>query len=106
MGAQTFFETARGKTAREAFDTATSEARYEHGHGGYTGTLAEKSSYTMIAMPTVVGGADEKIAFRAAYNFANELINNGDSRVDDKWGPAGCLQYSPGKFLFFGWASS
>lgn len=24
--------------------------------------------------------------------------------VDDKWGPAGCVQNSPGEFIFFGWA--
>ena len=37
-----------------------------------------------------------------------------DERIDDKWGPAGCIDMDPkltGKrkpkrFLFFGWASS
>ena len=43
MGASTFLTRATGKTAREAFASATSDARYEHGHGGYTGTIAEKN---------------------------------------------------------------
>jgi hypothetical protein len=27
-------------------------------------------------------------------------------KVDDKWGPAGCIDMQDGTFLFFGWASS
>jgi len=34
---------AKGKTAQEAFDAAVAQARHEYGHGGYTGTIAEKS---------------------------------------------------------------
>jgi hypothetical protein len=47
MGASTFITTAKGTTAQEAFDAAREEARYEHGHGGYTGTIAEKRTYVM-----------------------------------------------------------
>ena len=48
MGATNFTVTARGKTASEAFDYATENARYENGHGGYTGTIAEKRSFVMV----------------------------------------------------------
>lgn len=45
MGATTFFTYATGKTAKEAFASAQAEARYDHGHSGYTGTIAEKPSF-------------------------------------------------------------
>ena len=43
--------------------------------------------------------------------YANLLIDEGDERVDDKWGPAGCIELprvgdGEKTFLFFGWASS
>lgn len=102
MGADVFFVNASGKTAREAFDEAVRRARYEHGHGGYSGTIAEKGSFTMIPLPD-----GEKVS-----SFTNKLIDDCDDRVDDKWGPAGCIQVETDgdsdrkKFLFFGWASS
>jgi hypothetical protein len=39
------------------------------------------------------------------------LLELGDSRLDDKSGPAGCVDLAPKRkrdeaFLFFGWASS
>lgn len=96
MGAQTFATVAKGKTAQKAFDHARDEAAWEHGHGGYTGTIAEKSNFVMI--PAVEG---EK-----PMDTAERLIDEGDPRVDDKWGPAGCIDCGDGKYLFFGWASS
>jgi hypothetical protein len=95
MGACTFGTTAKGKTAEEAFTTARKEAQYESGHGGYTGTIAEKTNFTMIECPA---GMDP-------YEFAHGLIDKGDRRVDDKWGPAGCIKIKDGEFYFFGWAS-
>jgi hypothetical protein len=96
MGAQTFTHKAKGKTAKDAFQQAVSDARYEHGHGGYTGTLAEKSDFVMIALPK-----DE-----SAVDYAYSLIDSCDPRIDDKWGPAGCIDMGDGNYLFFGWASS
>ena len=51
MGATTFFTYATGKTAKEAFASAQSEARYDHGHSGYTGTIAEKPSFVEFSVP-------------------------------------------------------
>jgi len=96
MGADTFFNHAKGKTANEAFKSIVEDAQYEHGHGGYTGTIAEKGSFVMINLPK---GQD-------AREYANKLIEDNDPRVDDKWGPAGCIKVKDGEFLFFGWASS
>lgn len=99
MGAQTFSTTARGKTAAEAFVNAKAEALDLHGTGGYTGTIAEKNSLVMI--PTTEG-AD----FDTVYDFADDLLDNDDPRISDKWGPAGCIDCGDGDYLFFGWASS
>lgn len=41
MGASEFMTTAKGRTAEEAFRAAREEALYEHGHGGYTGSVGE-----------------------------------------------------------------
>ena len=43
---------AIGKTVGEAYDTQVDSDRYEHGHSGYTGTLAEKDGYVLIKRPT------------------------------------------------------
>jgi len=95
MGGTTFFITSKGDTAKEAFQNAVAEAQYESGHGGYTGTIAEKRSFTMIPFP----------AGKDAYDYAYELIDNCDRRIDDKWGPAGCFALGDGQYAFFGWAS-
>jgi len=95
MGADTFITTARGSDARNAFIGAVREAQYESGHGGYTGTIAEKHDFTVIPLPEG----------RKPYEYAMELIDESDCRIDDKWGPAGCLKLEDGKYLFFGWAS-
>ena len=96
MGANTFSQIGRGATAKLAFRSAVDEAAYEHGHGGYTGTLAEKFEFVEIDLPA---GKDPHV-------YAGELINAGDDRINNKWGPAGCVKIKDGEYLFFGWASS
>lgn len=96
MGGETFYTRSKGKTARDAFNAAKSEAQHECGHGGYTGTIAEKPDFEMIEIPA---GSD-------ALQFAEKMVFDGDPRIDDKWGNAGCIDLGDGNFLFFGWASS
>jgi len=55
MGATTFMNyygvmrrTTRGQ-ADEVFEYARKNAQYENGHRGYTGTIAEKNSFTVIS---------------------------------------------------------
>jgi hypothetical protein len=96
MGANTFAERATGKSPKEAFIAARERAQYDHGHSGYSGTIAEKQDFVLIDLPA---GID-------ADTYANQLIMAGDPRIDDKWGPAGCIACGKGSFLFFGWASS
>lgn len=102
MGATTFQTVSHGKTAKEAFNKAVERARYEHGHGGYSGTIAEKRNFTMIPLKE---GADPN-------QEIERLIDEADPRIDDKHGPAGCFDLGPSgkadgerKFVFFGWAS-
>ena len=96
MGACEFFTSATGDTAKNAFMAAAEAARYESGHGGYTGTIAEKYQFVMIDLPK---GKDP-------WQFADELMEASDPRIENKWGPAGCIKVRTGMYLFFGWASS
>jgi len=96
MGACDFMQSAKGSSAKEAFRTAVDDALYEYGHRGYTGSLAEKDSFVMIPLPE---GEDP-------IEYAGKLIHECDPRIDDKWGPAGCIHVRDDVYLFFGWASS
>lgn len=125
MGAETFQSYGQGATPEEAFRAAREEALYEYGHRGYTGTLAEKSEFTLIkdSFDDIVKlaaqqgeklhGSTHKALLTAttphdrASVTAEALIAVCDERIIDKWGPAGCIEVEPGKlYLFFGWASS
>jgi len=92
---------AREKTAKDAFQIARSDAQYEYGNRGYTGTIAEKSAFVML--PIMEG----KTAEQSAWEYLR-----GDDRVDDKWGPCGCIKTVSDKYpdldkyVFFGWASA
>lgn len=102
MGASEFTSSATGKTAQEAFGKAIDEARYESGHGGYTGTIAEKSGFRMVVPKE---GEDPGDCIDRCFRDESHFFQ-------DKWGPAGCIDAGEGKepgtrkFLFFGWASS
>lgn len=136
MGAEQFSQTGKGKTADEAFRTAVDAALYAYGHAGYTGTLAEKDQYVLIVpteeevtklagRPSTTGThadamraacarfeSDGYVAPVLAHELVDAYLSDPDERVDDKWGPAGCLEYGTPdengvrQFIFFGWASS
>lgn len=98
MGASDFTIHVKGKTAKDAFNSAREDALYDYGHRGYTGTIAEKHSF--------VGVGRVKTA-KEAITLAYKLIDEQDPRIDDKWGPAGCIEVEEdGSYVFFGWASS
>jgi hypothetical protein len=94
MGAEFFYHRSEGKTAKSAFLKAVDQAQYDHGHSGYTGTIAEKTSFVMIDLPKS----------EDPYTYASELCKKCDHRIDDKWGPAGCFDLKDWSFYFFGWA--
>ena len=90
MGACDFGQVVEGaETAREAFRKGVADAQHWHGHGGYTGTLAEKDSFCMIRVPE---GEDP-------FEYADMLIEEDDPRVCDKWGDAGCIDLGDGNSI-------
>jgi len=77
MGAMDFSVGATGSTPEEAFRSAVEEALYRYGHDGYTGSIAEKSSFEMVrAEPGETASATVR-----------RLIED-----NDKWGPAYALE--------------
>jgi hypothetical protein len=111
MGADQFSTYQEGADVDTAFRAVVDEAHYEHGHRGYTGTIAEKDEYVIVhadPLPRVVAEA-----------MAEAVLRTDDPRVNNKWGPAGAIpvraDYPSGSddgnnavigWLFFGWASS
>lgn len=101
MGATEFFCTSSGKTVAEAFAVARNEAQYESGHGGYTGTIAEKHDYKSASSQVFD-------SYQAASEFADQKIQDENHWCQDKWGPAAYVAFKNGdsiKYLFFGVAS-
>ncbi len=98
MGACDFTQVGPKGTLKESFTAAHEKAAWEHGHGGYSGTLAEKGDTVQICTEQVEEGA--------AYTLAHRLIQEYDERINDKWGPAGAIPLTDGRWLFFGMASS
>lgn len=133
MGASSFFVIVEGKTAKQAFDRAVRDAQHEHGHGGYSGTIAEKHSFVQLPVPagTTAGAHLERLQkleaalaseywspeqMRFVSRTAAELkaaaatVTAADRRamalLDDKWGPALCVADGKGRWIFCGLASS
>lgn len=98
MGAEIFHTIARGSSVQEAFVNAVKQAQYDYDHAGYTGTVAEKESLTVIS--------DEPHTLVEAHALADDMTGRGDARIDDTWGPAGAIRIDDVTWLFFGWASS
>jgi hypothetical protein len=126
MGATTFKTRSSGKTAGAAFKNAVEAALWENGHGGYTGTIAEKHNFNVLPVPEGVPAGDWPrivLSARVYYGTTKEgrvadlkehygltdaqiaLAFEQHRKVDDKWGPAGCIKLGEGRFCFFGWAS-
>lgn len=87
MGAADFCQFIKGDSLRNAFIEARDQARYEHGSGGYTGTLAEKHDYVLIAR--------EPLHPAIAETLARRLLDEDDERIADKHGPAGVIPVAP-----------
>lgn len=90
MGAYAFTEVAFGDSARQAFNAAVEHAQWEHGHGGYTGTIAEKHAFTVIARPRgeeLTTSEFAKLVKEASYEsqFDDDWI---DENVPEAWQPA------------------
>jgi hypothetical protein len=53
MGATEFCTVGTGTTAAKAFAALKRDAWLDHGHCGYTGTIAEKETFAMVAVDRV-----------------------------------------------------
>jgi len=95
MGATNFMCQGGGKSAKDAFNKLREEYAYQFGHGGYTGTIAEKSQFVMITLPKGENPVQ----------YADKILDD-DSRINDKWGACGCIAIPESdEYLFFGIAS-
>jgi hypothetical protein len=103
MGANAFQNRQSAKTADEAFQMLVERARYEYGHRGYTGTIAEKEDFRM----------EEPRHDETPRTCVTRCLDDLDHWSGDKWGPAACVDGGPDPkqqglriFHFFGWAAS
>ena len=109
MGATNFYERIKAKKPSDAFKIAREEACWECGHGGYTGTIAEKHGFTMSRKPKefdaeewvgLVEGFDEEDKSQEHFYELKK-----DSRIyEDKWGDALCIPLKD-EYIFIGFAS-
>jgi hypothetical protein len=74
-GASGFFDYIQNPDVKAAFREAVDDARHEHGHGGYSGTIAEKDGYEIRRR--------EPMSREQASEFADQ-----DQGKNDTWGPA------------------
>ena len=111
MGAANFSIRRQAQTAAAAFAAACDDAAFQYGHGGYTGTIAEKHSYVCIAVPKGVTAQDvvDVLMGEAPKPDVKSPLAPVYARyfadIDDKWGPAGIVADGPGSYILFGWAS-
>lgn len=98
MGAYDFITPGSGQDIENAFLGAREEAAMEYGHGGYTGTIAEKRDFVLVA--------DSPMSPAAAEQYAQHLLETNDERIRDKRGPAGAIPVDDGTWLFVGYAAS
>ena len=123
MGADQYINVAEGKTADAALKKLVDWARWEYGHGGYTGTIAEKQSFVEFARPKGM----RRSAVIQAINDLGCIMYDDDGNLitapvqakypklpigamsevyEDKWGPSLAIELAKGQYLFAGWASS
>lgn len=123
MGAEIFRTRATGSTLDDAFTAARDQARYEHGHGGYSGTIAEKDDVIEIAVPGgVTPAAFAAMVYAALEDFYGwqaereewddlpaevvTAVRKAAVAADNKWGPAVAIPLAPDRWVIMGWAPS
>ncbi len=103
MGGEQFGVKREAWSAEEAFRAAVEEAFYEHGHGGYTGTIAEKTDFRVRTPPKLV--LDElherrKMLANTALGREQSIDlalpawrewSEGLCEENENWGPAECV---------------
>lgn len=120
MGGTTFHETGTGADPAAVFNRLRDEAAWEHGHGGYTGTIAEKPGFRVFTLPPGKTIADLNAALGGQWDPATRDWVQGDKAwlpaglldtYEDKWGDAVAVREDDETeqrtiWHFLGWASS
>lgn len=111
MGAQTFEQYVEGTDVHAAFRDGVEQAAWENGHGGYTGTLAEKHEFVLYTPPSHIASlqavTDMQWSDKREPDYADFAWRHAASCYNDKWGPAVAIGDDEGQgFWFIGWASS
>lgn len=100
MGAQFDSAWVDADTMEEAFKIAHDQACYDHGHAGYSGSLAEKTSVVFIR-------DIEEHEVAEAEDKAEDVCFADEPPLEGKWGPAGAFRVKDTtRWLIFGWCSS
>ena len=116
MGATNYVTISKGQNAKDAFSSAYDKAQWDHGHGGYTGTIAEKDSFVEFPRPK---GVRMRTVIKIVHNMTwdDERIIKLEKKYpkfpvrqmarvwDDKWGPSACMELQSKTYIFFGMAS-
>lgn len=87
MGSYTDTAIYKGTSAKDAYETAYDQARYEHGNGGYTGTIAESSGFVEVRPRT------RYEAEKAAHTLTYDGVVDGTTA--SKWGHAVMIPLIP-----------
>ena len=123
MGAESFLNIGKGKTAQLAFEKLVEQAQWDYGHRGCTGTIAEKNDFVEFIRPKGMRrdsvrkmveqlegvmydsyGLPDLEPLQALYPKFN--IQKMHNIYQEKWGPALCISLSDTEYLFTGYASS
>lgn len=100
MGGERFDTYRKGINLDAVFTAAKEQALYDHGHSGYSGTIAEKPGVQLR-------NSGSRLTLKEAQAFADE-----DSNENEKWGDAFAVEvYAEDRttlegFILYGWASS
>lgn len=111
MGAEQFFTVSLGRNPHQAFDNAVRDAQWNHGHAGYTGTIAEKREFKFLGPVStphwekVPIWFERELAKRLPQTFPptrlpgkaiphpyREMVRRLADTYVDKWGPAICYE--------------
>lgn len=112
MGAMTFRHSVskvQYPDWQRAFTIARAEAQYDHGHSGYTGTIAEKDEAVLYVPPAGVTAAEAIDSMLNGWDkprpeWADAEWDNAYAECNDKWNAAVCVE-TQNYWVFFGWAS-
>jgi hypothetical protein len=94
VGKQDFIQYAEGVDLDTAFNAAIKKAQHEYGHGGFTGTIAEKEDFGCFAL------TDEPMTLDEATALANQMLDERDERCVDWDLPACAIPVRGGERTF------